>query len=212
MSELTLYYAVPSRGMVIHWMLEELGQPYDRKLMDLGAEEHKTSQYLKLNPMGRVPTLCHGETVVTETAAICAYLADAFPEAGLAIPVDSPLRGDYYRWLFFGPVTAETAILWKALGKVETEIDYKPFAEVDEVASVLESVLQGRDYIVGDHFTAADVIIGSTIMWGLRLMPVMPALPGLVKYWENLEKRPAYQRVNAIDQKIMADKEKESLG
>ena len=206
MSELTLYYAVPSRGMVVHWMLEETGQPYVRKLLDLEAEEHKTPEYLALNPMGKVPTLCHGDTVVTETAAICTYLAEAFPEAGLAIPADSPFRGDYLRWMFFAPVTAEPAVLWKALGKVVTDVDYKPFAEVEEVASTLQSVLHGREFIVGDHFTAADVMIGSTIMWGLRLMPVMPALPELVAYWEKLEQRPAYQRANEVDQKIMSAK------
>ena len=131
MSNLTLYYAVPSRGMVVHWMLEELGQPYDRKILDLDAEEHKTPEYLAINPMGKVPALIHGDRVVTETAAINVYLAEAFPQAGLSVPVESPLRVAYLSWMFFAPVTAEPAILWKALGNVVTDVDYKPFADLD---------------------------------------------------------------------------------
>ena len=206
MSELTLHYAVPSRGMSVHWLLEELGQPYTRVLLDLEKEEHKTPAFLAMNPLGKVPVLQHGDKVMTETAAICMYLTDVFPEAGLTVPQDSPHRGDYLRWMFFAPVTAEPAILWKALGALTDEIDYKPFAEVEAVASTLELLLEGREFAVDDHFTAADVMIGSTIMWGLRLMPVLPALPALVKYWEVLEQRPAYQRASAIDQKIMAEK------
>lgn len=203
MSDLTLYYAVPSRGMVVHWMLEEIGQPYERKLLSLPDDEHKTSEFLSLNPMGRVPVLTHGDVVVTETAAIVMYLADVFPEAGLSIPFDSPHRGDFLRWMFFAPVSAEPSVLWTALGKVETEIDYRPFAEVEDIARTLELAVQGRDYVVGDRFTAADVMIGTTIMWGTQLMPVLPNSPILTGYWERLEQRPAWQRANAVDQALM---------
>ncbi|MBT4162653.1 MAG: glutathione S-transferase, partial [Gammaproteobacteria bacterium] len=107
MSDLTLYYAVPSRGMVAHWMLEELGQPYERVILDLAADEHKSPEFLGINPLGRVPALTHGDLIVTETAAIVAYLADAFPKAGLGVPLDSPDRAAYLRWLFFAVASAE---------------------------------------------------------------------------------------------------------
>jgi glutathione S-transferase len=155
--------------------------------------------------LGRVPTLTHGDVVVTETAAICAYLADAFPEAGLGIPTDSPERGAYLRWLFFAVASAEPSILWKSLGEVKTERDYVPYSDVEEVAQTLALAVKGREYIVGDHFTAADVMIGTTIMWGLQLMPVLPPLPELTEYWGRLEQRPAWQRAFGVDQAMMAE-------
>ena len=204
MSDLIHYYAVPSRGMVTHWMLEEIGVPFENRLLNLDENEHKTPEYLAINEMGRVPSLTHGDTVVTETAAIVAYLADVFPEANLGIPVDSPDRGAYLRWLFFAPVSAETAILWKALGKVETEVDYLPFADVETVAATLASAVRDKEFIVGDRFTAADVMIGTTIMWGTQLMPVLPPLPELTEYWDRLSRRPAWRRAQAHDQKLMS--------
>jgi glutathione S-transferase len=207
MTDLVLYHAVPSRSMVVRWMLEELGVPYEIELLQLETEDHKREEYLAVNPMGKVPALRHGKTVVTETAAICAYLAEVFPDAGLDVPVGSPLRGDYLRWLFFSPVTVEPAVLWKTLGSVVTDVDYQPFAELDTVARTLQSAVRDREFIVGEHFTAADVMIGSSIMWGLQLMPVMPAHPELVAYWGRLEQRPGWQRASSADQKIMAAKE-----
>jgi glutathione S-transferase len=204
MTDLLLYHAVPSRSMTIHWLLEELGEPYEIELLNLEAEDHQRPEYLAINPMRRVPTLVHGDVVVTETAAICAYVADAFPDANLGVPVDSPLRGSYYRWLFFAPVSAEPAILWRALGEVKTEVDYRPFAEVEDVADTLRSAVAGREFVVGDQFTVADIRIGTTIMWGTRLMPVLPAHPELVEYWERLGQRPAWQRAYAEDQALMA--------
>lgn len=156
--------------------------------------------------MGRVPTLVHGDLVVTETAEICAYIADAFPEASLGVPVDSPLRGSYYRWLFFAPVSAEPSILWRALGDTTPAVDYQPFAAVEDIAGTLRTAVAGKTFVVGDHFTVADIMIGATIMWGTRMMPVLPALPELVEYWERLEQRPAWQRASTADQETMAKK------
>lgn len=206
MADLTLYYAVPSRGMVTHWMLEEVGEPYELKLLSLEDEEHKTPEYLAINPMGRVPALVHGDVVVTETAAICAYLADAFPDKQLNVPVDSPERGPYYRWLFFAPASAEPSILWKA-GEAEAANDYLPFADVESVANTLAQAVKDREFIVGDHFTAADVMVGSTIMWGTRLMPMLPALSEITEYWERLEQREAWQKSSSHDFAILAAKE-----
>ena len=205
MSDLVLYHAAPSRSMVVHWMLEEIGEPYDIELLSLEAEEQKRPEYLAVNPMGKVPALKHGDRVVTETAAICAYLAEAFPGAGLDVPVGSPDRAAYLRWLFFAPVTAEPAIIWQTLPKPE-DLDNQPFADVSDVARVLADALRDREYIVGAHFSAADVIIGSSIMWGTQLMPVLPPLPELTEYWARLEQRPAWQRSFGEDQKLMQAK------
>jgi glutathione S-transferase len=205
MSEVIAYHAVPSRGMIVHWMLEEVGEPYDLRVLDLDADEHKTPEYLAINPMGKVPALRHGDQVVTETAAICAYLAEAFPSAGLNVPVGSALRGEYLRWMFFAPVTAESAILWATLGDLTSAVDYEPFARIDAVTATLRSAVRGRRFIVGDHFSAADVMLGSTLMWGMRLMQVIPEHPELVAYWEGLEDRPAWQRAQAADEQIAAE-------
>ena len=195
MTDLTLYHAIPSRSMVVHWMLEELKVPYELHMLDLAAEDHKKPEYLAVNPMGKVPALRHGDKVMSETAAICTYLAEAFPHAGLHIPVDSPLRADYLKWMFFAPVTAEPSILWEALDCKAADPDSKPFAELDSVASTLQQALRGKEFIVGDQFTAADVMVGSTLFWGLNLMPVFPKLPEIVSYWEGLEKREAWKNV-----------------
>jgi glutathione S-transferase len=152
-----------------------------------------------------VPALKHGDQVITETAAICAYLAETFPESGLHVPVGAPERGEYLRWLFFAPVTAEPAIIWQSLN-LQQSPEYQPFADVQEVARVLADRLRGREFIVGDRMSAADVMIGATIMWGTQLMPVMPSLPELTEYWARLEQRPAWQRSFGEDQKIMAAK------
>ena len=187
--------------MVVHWMLEEVGEPYEIELLSLDDEDHKKPEYLGINPMGRVPALRHGDVVVTETAAICTYLAEAFPDAGLDVPAGSPLRGQYLRWMFFAPVTVEPAIQWQMLDLGKTE--YEPFATGDEVAEVLRDALREREFIVGDRFSAADVMIGSTIFWGTQLVPLLPAHPELVAYWSRLEQREAWQKAHGEDQRIM---------
>ncbi len=199
MTDLTLYHAIPSRGLVVHWMLEELKVPYELHMLNLDAEDHKKPEYLAVNPMGKVPALRHGDKVMSETAAICTYLAEAFPDAGLQVPIDSPLRADYLKWMFFAPVTAEPSIIWQAFECKTADNEYKPFAELGNVAATLEQALKGKEFIVGDKFTAADVMIGSTLFWGLNLMPVLPKLPGLTSYWNRLEKRDAWKKVQKLN-------------
>lgn len=206
MADLLLYHAVPSRSMSVHWMLEEVGEPYELKVLSLEDKEHETAEYLAVNPQGRVPTLVHGDRIITESGAINAYLADTFPAANLAPPIGSPLRGEYYRWLFFGPAAMEPAILWAGLGEQVAHVDYKPFPEIDEIVETLRKLVTGREYVVGDHFTTADLTIGGGLMWGMRMFRVMPELPEFVQYWERLEQRPAWQRSNATDTEIMSKK------
>jgi glutathione S-transferase len=196
MADLTLYLAFPSRGITVLWMLEELGQPYDMQVLDLSKREHKTPEFLAINPMGRVPVLRHGDHYISESVAICAYLAEAFPAAGLSIPVGHKDRGRYLQWILFGPGTMEPAIIWKAAGNPNAE--YQPFASIDDVAATLADAVRGRQFLVADRFTTADVIIGSGVMWGTRMMPVLPRLPELDTYWQGLEDRPAWQRTKQI--------------
>jgi len=191
--ELTLYHAIPSRGFIVHWMLEEMDVPYKLEVLDLEADEHKKPEYLAINPMGKIPALMHGDLLVTESAAIVFYLAEQFPDTGLEVDRSSPLRNEYLRWSYFSPGTMEPAIVSKAMGFDSQE--YKPFADIDSVANTLVSALDGKQFIVGDTFSAADVIIGSSINWGLNLMPVLPKHPVLTEYWSRLEKRPAWQKV-----------------
>jgi glutathione S-transferase len=139
-----------------------------------------------------------GSQHIPESVAICIYLAEAFPKAELDVPADHAERGRYLQWILFGPATMEPAIIWKAAGNPDAE--YQPFASVDDVASTLAGALCGRQFLVGDRFSAADVIIGAGVMWGTRLMPVLPALPELEAYWQSLEVRPAWQRTSRIFQ------------
>src|SRR3954463_8751232 len=165
MARLTLYHAVPSRSMVTRWMLEEVGEPYDVHLVNLGKGENRAAEHLAVNPMGKVPALRHGDVVITENAAICTYLADAFPNPGLSVPIGNPRRGVYLKWLFFGPSCIEPAIMDRAFPrKEEARRAALGYGDFDTVTDVVAKAVAKGPYILGEQFTAADVVIGS----GLR--------------------------------------------
>jgi glutathione S-transferase len=205
MSDELVFYTHPqSRGRIIRWMLEELGRPYRTEILHYGSTL-KGAEYLAINPMGKVPAIRHGETVVTEAAAICAYLADAFPEAGLAPPLGSALRGSYFRWLFFAAGVLEPATVTKKLG-FEIAPEHKRMAGwgcFEDAVDTLEGAVQGRDYLVGDRFTAADVYVGAHIGWGLQ-MGALERRPAFVAYAEKMQARSASQRAAAIDNELIA--------
>lgn len=197
MAELTLYTNPQSRGRIVRWMLEEVGAAYRTEVIDYG-EAMKSPAYLAINPMGKVPALVHGDAVVTECAAICAYLADAFPDAGLAPP--SGDRASYYRWLFFAAGPIEAAIVDTALG-VTIPDDRRAMVGYGNLATVvdtLETALTGREYIAGAGFTAADVYLGSQLMFGLQFQSI-DARPAFRAYAERLRAREAYQRADELD-------------
>jgi len=166
--DLVLYTHPMSRGRIARWMLEETGQPYRTELLDFGTTM-KAPDYLDVNPMGKVPAIRHGDEVVTEAAAICAYLADAFPDAGLAPLPGDRRRAPYYRWLFFAAGPIEAASTNKALGFVVPEGRGRMagYGSLADVLNAAERLLSERDYVVGDDFTAADVYFGSQIGWGM---------------------------------------------
>ena len=202
---LTLYTNPMSRGRIARWMLEEVGAPYRAEILDYGPGM-KTPDFLAINPMGKVPALRHGGTIVTEAAAICAYLADAFPEAGLAPPPGSPLRGAYYRWLFFAAGPVEAAVTNKSMNFVlpEGRGAMAGYGSLEAVLDALEGAVSGRDYLAGDAFTAADLYLGAQLGWGM-MFGTIEKRPAFETYWHRLSTRPAAQRANEIDDALMPE-------
>ena len=205
MSDELVFYTHPmSRGRIARWMMEEVGKRYRTEVLDY-ATTMKAPAYLAVNPMGKVPALKHGEVVATEAAAICAYLADAFPQLGLAPPLGDARRGPYFRWLFFAAGPVEGAMAARALG-AEVKPEQKRMVGWGDQAYLLrglESAVAGRDYIVGDTFSAADVYFGSSIIWGMRFGSIEKR-PVLEAYAARLESRPAYVRAREIDDALVA--------
>jgi glutathione S-transferase len=201
-----IFYTHPqSRGRIVRWMLEEIGQPYRTEVVDY-ATTMKAPAYRAVNPMGKVPSLKHGETVVTEAAAICAYLADAFPEANLAPPPGDRLRGPYYRWLFFAAGPVEAAASNKALGFVVPEGRERMmgYGSYGEVMNALDGAVSQGDYLVGDRFTAADVYVGSHIGFGLQFGTIEKR-PAFERYLARISARPAALRAKTIDDELGAN-------
>lgn len=199
--DLVLYSHPMSRGRIVRWMLEEVGVPYRVEMLDYGTTM-KAPEFLAINPMGKVPALRHGDVAVTEGAAICAYLADAFPEAGLAPPPGH--RGAYYRWLFFAAGPIEAASMNQAL-KVEVPPERRGMAgygSMDAVLATLEQAVSERDYIAGDHFSAADVVLGSQIGWGM-MFGTIEKRPAFETYWKRLAARPAAVKAREIDDALL---------
>ncbi len=208
--KLTFYTNPMSRGRIIRWMLEEVGQPYETVVLDY-ATTMKGPEYLKINPMGKVPAIKHGDAVVTEAAAICAYLADAFPQANLAPPSGSKERGPYYRWLFYGAGPVEAMASNHALG-VQIPDDKRGmvgYGSREQVIDTLDKALQGRDYLAGDRFTAADLYVGAQIGWGLQFGTIEKR-PAFEAYLGRIMSRPAAGRAKEIDDGLIAAAQKAS--
>jgi glutathione S-transferase len=205
MAESLHFYTNPmSRGRIARWMLEEVGQPYDTTVLDYGTTM-KAPDYLAINPMGKVPAIRHGQTVVTECAAICAYLAEAFPQANL-LPTPEG-RGDYYRWMFYAAGPVEAAVTNRALGVVvpgerQGMVGYGSF---EAVMDALELAVKGKQYVAGGRFSAADVYFGSQICWGLQFGSIEKR-PAFEAYWTGLKDRPAGIRARAIDDALLPKK------
>jgi glutathione S-transferase len=207
MADQLIFYTHPmSRGRIVRWMLEEIGQPYRTELLDYDTTM-KAAAYLAINPMGKVPAIRHGDIVVTEAAAICAYLADVFPEACLAPPPGDRLRGPYYRWLFFVAGPVEAAWTNKAMGFVVPEGRERVmgYGRFEDVVNVLEGAVSQGEYLVGDSFTAADVYVGSAIGFGMQFGTI-DKRPAFEQYWRPLSARPAALRAKEIDDALAAER------
>lgn len=197
--EIVFYHNPQSRAQMVHWMLEEAGAPYRIVPIDFEKREHKSAAFLALNPMGKLPTIVHRGTVVTETAAIIAYIADIFPKAGMAPAPDEPTRGTYYRWLFFGAGCLEPALVDKMVKRPPPERTAAlGWGTYDDVLNTLKKALSDGPYLLGEKFSAADVYIGSEVRWAM--MFGAPGLKGekvFDEYVARLGSRPALQRTAA---------------
>jgi glutathione S-transferase len=204
MAKLTLYHAAPSRSSIVRWMLEEIGEPYEIHLLSLSKGENRAPEYVAVNPMGKVPALRHGDTVITEAAAICTYLADEFPRAKLNVPIGDPRRGPYLKWLFFGPSCIEPAMMDRAFPRrEEARRAALGYGDFDTVMNVVADAVARGPYILGEQFTAADVVIGSTLRFGM-LFKLLPERPEFTSYTGRLAQRPALQRAEAKDKELAA--------
>lgn len=202
MADELVFYTNPwSRGRIARWMLEEVGASYRTEIVEYGPAM-KTPDYLALNPMGKVPAVRYGDVVVTETPAICVWLADSFPEAGLAPPPGQ--RGAYYRWLFFGAGPVDSAMSDHALERTPPA-DKAPmigYGSYDLLVDTLEKAVSCEGYLTGDQFTAADVYVGAQIGWALQ-MAFIPPRPAFAAYWARVSDREAYRRAKALDDAAM---------
>jgi glutathione S-transferase len=203
MTDLIFYTNPMSRGQIIRWMLEEVGAPYDTEILDYSSSM-KGDEYRAINPMMKVPAIVHHGRVVTECAAICAYLAFVFPEAGLA-PREAE-KADYYRWFFFGAGPLEQAVTNKAAGFEPSEERQRMFGygHYDLAVNTLADHLKSRNYICGDRFTAVDVYVGSQVMWGTQF-GTLPKIDSFVAYADLLSQREAYRRGKNIDNQLIAE-------
>ena len=201
---LTLYHSTQSRSVRPRWLLEEIGAPYELVRLNLAAGETKRPEYLRINPNGTVPALVDGDLTLFESAAICQYLADRFPEKRLAPPIETPARGLYYQWIQYAMATLEPPIVTLFLHTIrlpEAERNAKLVAEAHArlapALDVIERALAGREFILGKDFTAADVMMGSTLGWARMFGMMDDARPNIAAYVARMSARPAFQRASA---------------
>lgn len=202
MADLVFYTNPQSRGRIVRWMLEEIGAPYDTEL--IAYDQMKSDRYLAIHPLGKVPAIRHRDHVVSECAAICAYLADVFPQAGLG-PRDEE-KADYYRWMFYAAGPLEAAVSNQAMGWVPTPERERMFGygNFDRAIAVLDELFSLRDYVCGDRFTAADVYVGSQIMFPMQF-GMLPERDSFARYRDRLQARDAYKRAGDIDNAAAAE-------
>jgi glutathione S-transferase len=202
MADLTLYHIAPSRSSVALWMLEETGEPYDIHLLSMKKGTNREPAYLAVNPMGKVPALRHRDVVITECAAVCTYLADAFPKANLNIPLDDPQRGVYLKWLFFAPGVLEWAVMDRAMPRAgETRRAALGYGDFDTTMDVVAKAVTPGPFLMGDKFTAADIVIGSTLRWG-TMFKMIPERKEFADYVARFVDRPAAKRAQAKDEEL----------
>ena len=204
MADLTLYHASPSRSSVVLWMLEEVGQPYDIKLIKLSDGDNLKPDFLAINPMGKVPTLIHKGVVITEDAAICTYLADEFPQARLNIPIGTPQRGVYLKWLFFNPGCLEPAVTDRAAPRAApARRGMLGYGDFDTTMNTVAAAVAKGPFLMGEQFTAADVVTGAGIRWGMHFK-LIPERPEFTAYAGRCAARPAAKRAEAKDKELSA--------
>ena len=201
---ITLYHCPNSRSTGALILLEELGVPYKLHVLNMKAGEQRQPRYLAVNPMGKVPAILHGEVLVTEQVAIYLYLADLFPKAALAPPLSSNLRGPYLRWMVFYAACFEPAAVDKALKRDPGPTPMSPYGSFDAVLSALTTQLEAGPYILGETFSAADVLWGTALAW-MTAFGIVPATPVIKAYVDRASTRPAFERAKQKDAALAAE-------
>ena len=204
--KVTLYHSPNTRSSGSLILLEELGAPYELHVLDMEAGEQREPAYLAINPMGKVPALKHGDALITEQVAIYLYLADLFPEAGLAPPIGDPLRGPYLRWLVFYGTCFEPAIVDRSLKRDPAPPRSSPYGDYDTVLRTLADQLAKGPYLLGERLSAADILMGNGLIWTM-MWKLVPELPEFVAYTGRLASRPSIARVKAKDGELAAQQE-----
>ena len=200
--KLVHYHAPQTRSFAIRWLFEELGSPpHEVKVLNMKKGEHKSPVYLAINPMGKVPAIMHGDTVVTEAAAIAIYLADIFPEAGLAPKIGDPARGTYLRWIVFNQAAVEPAVTDFALKRDPGPASTLSYGTYDATVDALAGAVRKGPYILGERFSAADVIVGSGVRW-MTMFKLLPERPEFKNYADRIMSRPAFMRAFAKDAEL----------
>lgn len=192
-----LYWSPRSRSFSALWLMEEAGKPYERVLTDINTGAQKSPDFLAINPMGKVPALTDGDAALAEQAAICAYVADRYPEAGLAPPLGDPRRARYLYWLFFSPGCIEPAIL-QLFTKIQIPSRTAGWGDADQVFDVLDNAVQKGPWLLGDTFSAADIMIGSGLHFAITTFKMVPTRPSFERYLVACAARPAFQRASAL--------------
>jgi len=192
-----LYWSPRTRSFTTLWLMEEAGQPYEKVLIDISTGAQKKPDYLAVNPMGKVPALTDGDVAIAESAAICAYVADRYPQAGLAPPIGDPRRGKYLQWLFFAPSCIEPAIL-QAYLKLEIPPSSAAWGSTAQTFDALDQALSKGPWLLGNDFSAADVAIGAGMNFAIRLFKMVPTRPNFDRYLDACAARPAFQRAEKI--------------
>ena len=192
-----LYWAPRTRSFTTLWMMEETGQPYERVLIDTSAGAQKAPDYLAINPMGKVPALQDGDATMAEAAAICAYVADRYPDAHLAPSIGDPRRAKYLYWMFFAPSCIEPAMM-QIFTKLEVPTSSAGWGDAQQVFDVLDQAVEKGPWLLGEDFSAADVVIGSGLNFAIRLFRMVPARPSFDSYLDRCAARPAFQRATEI--------------
>lgn len=198
------YHAPQTRSATIRWLIEELSAPHELKVLNMKKGEHKQPAYLAINPMGKVPAIVHNGQAVTESGAICIYLADQFPAAGLAPAIGEPDRAPYLRWIVYYHAAVEPALIDRSLKREPGPTTMLPYGTYEETVDTLAAVLAKGPYVLGDRFSAADVLIGSSVRWML-MFKLLPERPEFTSYAARLSQRPALQRAQAKDQALLSE-------
>jgi glutathione S-transferase len=202
-NKVTLYHSPNSRSAGALTLLEELGAPYDLNIINMKAGEQRQPAYLAVNPMGKVPAIRHGEALITEQVAIFIYLADLFPDAKLAPPVGDPLRGPYLRWLVFYGSCFEPALVDRSLKREPGPASTMPYGDFDTMFNTLVEQLGRGPYLLGERFTAADVLWGGALTW-MSMWKLIPDVPVIAAYVERNRSRPAVISVMKKDAELAA--------